>query len=367
MTDLLVEALVSPGNCARYDLPQWDLLIRQARRSDLMATLALRVIAAGVFERLPRRPRLHLESARRLARRHREIVRWDVQCLSEELAGLDLPIVLLKGAAYVMADLPPAQGRLFSDVDILVPQERLAEVETVLLAKGWAFSKLDAYDQRYYRQWMHELPPMHHTRRHSSLDVHHNILPSTAVVTPDASLLLAAACPIEGAPRLRVLAPEDMVLHSAAHLFFDGELEHGLRDLVDLDALFRHFAGQEDFFVHLLARAEQFGLGRPLYYAAHYCRMILATPLPGAFLQALSAHAPVGIRGHVMRACLRRALRPDHVSCRDRLTGLARWLLYVRAHALRMPLRLLLPHLARKAWRARFGGHGEAGGREKAW
>jgi hypothetical protein len=31
------------------------------------------------------------------------------------------------------------------------------------------------------------------------------------------------------------------------------------------------------------------------------------------------------------------------------MTGLARWLLYVRGHYQRMPLRLLVPHLVRKA------------------
>jgi hypothetical protein len=36
-----------------------------------------------------------------------------------------------------------------------------------------------------------------------------------------------------------------MVLHSATHLFYDGELNHGLRDLVDLDDLLRHFSGAD--------------------------------------------------------------------------------------------------------------------------
>ena len=34
----------------------------------------------------------------------------------------------------------------------------------------------------------------------------------------------------------------------------------------------------------------------------------------------------------------------------DALTAAARWLLYVRAHYLRMPLHLLLPHLLRKSF-----------------
>jgi len=42
---------------------------------------------------------------------------------------------------------------------------------------------------------------------------------------------------------------------------------------------------------------------------------------------------------------------PDHPSCADVFTPVARWLLFLRGHYLRMPLRLLIPHLTRKAWR----------------
>jgi len=49
------------------------------------------------------------------------------------------------------------------------------------------------------------------------------------------------------------------------------------------------------------------------------------------------------------------ALYPAHPSCDIALTGLARWALYVRAHYLRMPWHLPLPHLARKAVRRRLG------------
>jgi hypothetical protein len=57
----------------------------------------------------------------------------------------------------------------------------------------------------------------------------------------------------------------------------------------------------------------------------------------------------------VMDALFDRALMPDHSTCSDRFTPTARWLLYVRAHYLRMPLRLLVPHLVRKAWRRAKG------------
>jgi hypothetical protein len=54
-----------------------------------------------------------------------------------------------------------------------------------------------------------------------------------------------------------------------------------------------------------------------------------------------------------MAALLKRALRPDHPDCDTPGTRLARWLLYVRSHLLRMPWRQVLPHLLRKAWMRR--------------
>ena len=62
-----------------------------------------------------------------------------------------------------------------------------------------------------------------------------------------------------------------------------------------------------------------------------------------------------GLRGpaHLDRL-LTVVLRPNHPSCLAAGDGLARWLLFVRSHWLRMPPRLLIPHLVRKAWIARF-------------
>jgi hypothetical protein len=104
---------------------------------------------------------------------------------------------------------------------------------------GWSSAKTSAYDQRYYRRWMHELPPLKHNSRQTVLDVHHAILPTTARLKPDSRKLLAAATPIAGRPDLAVLSPVDMVLHSAAHLFCNEDVGNSLRDLVDLDCLLR--------------------------------------------------------------------------------------------------------------------------------
>ncbi len=347
--ELVSRVLRDPPSAATLGLAEWDLLVRQARHAQLLARICVVLADRGLLQRVPEQPRTHLEAARVVSDKQDRAVRWEVNRIRHALERLGMPIILLKGAAYVMAGLPPARGRLFSDVDILVPKEQLAGVEATLMLHGWAATQHDAYDQRYYRTWMHELPPMQHIKRQTVIDVHHSILPETARLHPDPAKLRQAAVPLEGHDGLKVLAPADMVLHSATHLFHDGELEHGLRDLADLDGLLRHFGRSESFWRQIVPRARELDLSRPLFYALRYAAAALGTPVPGDIMQAAAAGRPPGALLALMDALFARALAPDHPSCRGRFTGPARRLLYVRAHWLRMPPLLLARHLMHKA------------------
>ncbi|HEY9102145.1 nucleotidyltransferase family protein [Chitinimonas sp.] len=348
--DLILQGLLEPASLERFSPGQWDLLVRQGRRANVLSRLALLLQGRKGSEYLFAPARAHLEAAAVIARQQEVAIRWEVSCIQAALQESGVPLVLLKGAAYVMANLPVAQGRVFSDVDILLPRAQIADAESALMLHGWISSHHDAYYQRYYRQWMHEIPPMLHVRRGTVIDVHHAILPETARIRANSAAMLAAAVPVPGMPGVAVLAPMDMVLHSATHLFHEGEFDNGLRDLLDLDGLLRHFGLQADFWSALVPRAVQVGLVRPLYYALHYASLILGTPVPGEVMAAAKTQGGPGpVTGWLMDACMLRALRPNHPSCADRWTGLARWLLYVRSHWLRMPLPLLLLHLTRKA------------------
>lgn len=346
---VLCAVLREPGRLAALGLAEWDLLLRQADSAALAATLLYLAEDQGVLEQVPARPRARLEWARARSRRHVAGVRWEVRQIERALAGVDSALILLKGAAYELAQLPPARGRRFSDIDLLVPKEKLGQVEAALMLAGWASAHSDAYDQRYYREWMHELPPMQHVKRHSVIDVHHAILPQTARMFPDPALLRAAARPLPGHARLAVLAPADMVLHSATHLFCDGEFDHGLRDLLDLDRLLRRFGAEPAFWPALAARARELELERPLFYALRYGARLLATPVPAAALAA-DAGRPNRALLALMDALFLRALLPPHASCADRFSGAARFLLYIRGNWLRMPPLMLARHLFHKAF-----------------
>ena len=347
---LLVEVLRAPPSMARLSLLEWDLLLQQALAANLTATLYCLAGEHDVLEQVPGQARRHLEWAGAVARRHGEGVRWEVNRIGAALAPIGVPLLLLKGAAYVMAELPAARGRLFSDVDILVPRDDIDLVESTLMLAGWVGMQHDAYDQRYYRVWMHEIPPMQHMHRASMIDVHHAILPLTARARPDPARLRAAAVALPGAPSLRVLAPVDMVLHSATHLFYDGEFDKGLRDLLDLHRLLAHFGGDDGFWQQLPGRAIELELGRPLFYALRYCAQLLHTPVPDAVTAALAGAAPNRALLALMDALFKRVLLPPHASCNTALSGSARLVLYIRGNWLRMPPLLLARHLFHKAF-----------------
>lgn len=349
--DAVSAALRDPLATLSYRLPQWEALIPQARSANLLGKLSTHLDEAKALDAVPAAPRAHLRAALAEADAQRESVRREIEYLRVALAETDADVVLLKGSAYLIAGLPASRGRMFNDVDILVPRSRLHEVEAALMLHGWATTHLNAYDQRYYREWMHELPPMRHVTRATIVDVHHAILPTTARLHPDSAKLLAASQAVPGEPRFRVLAPADIVLHSATHLFFNEELGQGLRDLSDLDALLREFGRTPSFWTDLVARAEELDLARPLHYALRYATRILHTPVPEDIVAAASRGAVGMPLQGLMDALFTRALRPEHPDAADALTPLARKLLYVRAHWLRMPPLLLTRHLAIKALR----------------
>ena len=347
--NLVVTVYRQAEAASNFSKRQWELTIRQARAANMLARLCVILEEKQLIDRIPKQAKFHLISARIGAQALQRSIGWEVQCVCQALEGTDIPIVLLKGAAYSFTGLPASLGRQFEDVDILVPKEDLDTVERKLMLHGWVTTHTDAYDQRYYRQWMHELPPMRHVKRQSSLDVHHTILPETARLHPNPKKLFAKAILISDDKPLYILSKPDIVLHSATHLFSDGELHNGFRDLTDLDLLLRDFGEKEQFWPELLNRAKEMELSKPLFYALRYTSRILGTPVPKEIMTQSEAQRPKGLSMLLMDYLFEHGLQPDHPTCRKPLNGLARWMLYVRSHYLRMPLHLLIPHLIRKA------------------
>lgn len=345
--DLLTEALRDIDRLPSR-AREWEQLVRTAREADLLGTLAHRLRLRESLAHVPDAPRAHLVAAQITCKAQEAAVRREVAEIAAALRDAAVPVILLKGAAYLIADLPAARGRMFSDIDILVPRHALPIVESALMLAGFATTHLNAYDQRYYRRWMHELPPMQHVKRLTVVDVHHTIVADISGVHVDVDALFRAAVPLTEPRGFHVLGPVDMVLHSATHLFRNEELTRGYRDLVDLDALLRHFGNDARFWAALPLRASQLGLSRPLYYALHWASHLFETPVPATVASAVEACAPPAPIRWLMEKLVAHALRPQ---ARRPATRWARRAMYARGHWLKMPMPLLAWHLTVKALR----------------
>lgn len=344
---LLFQALRAPESLAGLTDAAWSRLLQQARSTGLLGRLAAQL--QGIDMPMPQGMAGHLAAALRVCRAQQLQIGREARFIAHALADLGAPVLMLKGAAYVLAGLPAAQGRVFSDIDILVPKASLDRAESLLAIHGWMGTETSPYNQRYYRAWMHELPPMQHVHRGTVLDVHHTILPETARLKPDARLLIGAAVPLPGSPVLHTLAPLDMVLHSMTHLFMNDDMGSALRDLSDMDLLLRHFGTDPGFWPALVPRAAQLGLSRPLFHALRQVQRCWDTPVPASTLQPLAQQAPPGAWLAVMDAIWSRVFLPPQGMPADPWRALALTALVARGHWLRMPPWMLAQHLTIKA------------------
>jgi hypothetical protein len=347
----LLDAWREPDAVYAFTLAQWDRLIPLARRARLLASLAARLDGCRGLAPLPRPVQTQLLAARAAATEDDRALRWEVNRICRAVRGTGVPLLLLKGAAYSLANLPVAHGRVAADVDVLVPRAALHTAEAALVQHGWEPAVLDQYDERYYRAWSHELPPLRHRDRRTIVDVHHGILTESGGASADPDELWRNAVRLPDT-ELSVLDPADMVLHSAVHLFY-GELHGGLRDLVDLDGLLRHFVARPGFADALGRRAARLRLTRPLFYAVRYSRALLGTPIAPDGPEEGHTTAPGSLVTALMDRIVPLTLLPAEGA--DRVSpALASVLALARSHWLKMPAGRLAAHLLRKSigrWR----------------
>jgi hypothetical protein len=170
----------------------------------------------------------------------------------------------------------------------------------------------------------------------------------TGRLKPPAQLLLERVRAIPGSP-YSVLSPIDMTLHAMTHLFNGGEMEAGLRELLDVADLLAHFgATEEGFWADFWPRAAELGLGRPAYYGLRYVAQWFDTPVPEGVLRASEAAAPPAPVRHVMDQVVAAALFPDHPDKPSLVRRLVRFTTLARSHWVRMPPLMLAKHLEHK-------------------
>jgi hypothetical protein len=340
----LLMYLAEPERCADLSLPQWQQLIWLLREAKLLAALAASLERRALCRQLPGYAKRHLHSALTYADRQSQQIRFECNELKRLLDDAGIPALYLKGSAYVLAGTANGRGRICNDLDVLVAKSQLADAEALLQKNGWRPDKLSDYDERYYRQWSHEIPPMVQIHRGTVLDLHHNLyLPISGRAADMARFFRLTQATVSGA---MVLNPAAMVLHSIIHLFTNDDMQSGMRDLWDLYLLITQFSTTE-FWHQLHGLAQVSGFCNELQYCLSALHYYLAPALDPLTLQQSVNGSSNGLW---TRYIMLPALLPSHpLVCRWRHRR-ARQLVYLRGHWIKMPPWVLLKHLTIKTF-----------------
>ena len=329
----LIALLRSPERLGELTDAHWNEVVEQGRKTQLLGQLAASLQRMALLDQVPPAVQRHLMLANLTIRRRNESALWEIATLRRAVDPA-IPIVLLKGCAYIASADETAAGRIFSDIDVLVRRSELPAVEVELMSVGWKPNRVNDYDQRYYRNWMHEVPPMAHVRRHTVVDLHHAINPpvSRFYIHPDKLFEQV----VEVSPGLFVLCATDRVIHCALHLLQEGEPHKLIRDLYDLYLLLQQHHGCAAGLQQLRRRACELKVE------------LLVDAAMGAAHGLFADPRNLGASSGWLQACVGRAALESNgmATVAGDLAGTA---LLAHAHWMKMPFHLLLPHLLRKS------------------
>jgi hypothetical protein len=136
----------------------WEWVMERARAHKLTGMLTARALATGVRECLPESAREELEAEEEAGLAHRARVARTLSDTRELLGRLDCPFLVVKGSVYAHDLYGEPTMRRFSDVDILIPHERLEEVDRAFKRAGYYFWANPKIHHRLPRWFQRQAP-----------------------------------------------------------------------------------------------------------------------------------------------------------------------------------------------------------------
>ncbi len=343
----IVQLFKNPATGAALDKKQWESIVFILRQTQLLATLYQLALSNDDIQLYPPYARKHLYAASVYAQRQAQQVRFECLEISTTLKAKNIVPVFLKGAGYTLSGSQNGKGRIYSDIDVLVPRQALATAQQLLHKQGWFAKKLNDYDERYYREWAHEIPPMSNVYRGTIIDVHHNIIPPISGRAPDSELFFNEI--VYNHQGLAYLSPAAATLHSCIHLFTNEDFTNGFRDLVDLYLLIQQYS-QNEYWEKLLKLAEQTGFTLELFYCLDALKQIFGLSVSNPAIDKIYKQHKNMATGFLSHRLFALALCPHHPLVFTYKNSLASFLVYIRGHWIKMPVHILIAHLSVKSF-----------------
>lgn len=340
--------VIAPQKAVELSSDEWFHFILILREAKLLASFYHLANQKNCFNHYPEYAQRHLTSACVVAQRQKIQVIFECATLTELLAKINVSPVYMKGANYILRDSINSRGRMISDIDVLVDKQDLQKVEGFLKKQLWHTDELSDYDEKYYRSWAHEIPPMYHLLRDTVLDIHHNIYLPISGRSPNINTFTKQLKLTQ--KQCLVLEDAATVLHSIIHLFMNEDFTNAFRDMLDLHLLFDEL-GNDDFWRDLNELAYTSGFHKELYYCLVLRQRLFHSSNP-EILTNLNVRFKNATSTFFIHQVLYHGLTPQHYLLDRFHNKLARFVIFIRGHWIKMPLPILLKHLTIKSYLA---------------
>jgi hypothetical protein len=325
--------------------PCWTELLQHARSLGLTAQLYALFERHQLLQTLPETVQKHFAWGWRYYLKQRGSLFYELMQLEPCLAKADYPCVLLKGAAYQALGLKVSEGRLYSDIDLLLRRSQLNDCKDRLFFAGFFEPAVSAYDKHFYLDLSHENPPIYHIKRGTALDLHFALFPLAGRKDLDTEQVFTGARTLAGSC-LQVPSLNYLYIHAAIHFFWQEEQHKLVKDLIDLDLLYSQLS-EQNLLLQLLNDAEQFGALEPTINTLFLIQNLFNRAMP-ADITAILTKSPH--RRDLARALVLWQLQQG---IRAKLAA-ALW--YLRGYRHKMHWRVLLRHIwvkGKLAWQQR--------------
>ncbi len=163
------------------------------------------------------------------------------RALTEALAEIDVQAVYLKGMAQILGGSHLSGARMTSDIDVLVPENRLSEALLHLQARGFSSGYDGPTPITWMRSYAHHAVPIRRPQDPAWVELHKGFFSDPNYLLP-ASEVLAKARPVtQNGWQAYIPCPEHQVTMAIAHATLRGLSMLGgsasLRDGLDVMAL----------------------------------------------------------------------------------------------------------------------------------
>ena len=349
-------------------LVEWNALVRVLRSRSLMASFYSRLINTHGKLNLLGEKRVIPEifenaffSSITFAKAQHIQTRTQGYKLAKLLTRSNIPFAFLKGAAYVLGNTRNAEGRLMTDIDICVNANDIEKAEKLLVSVGFKAKNLDEHDEKYYREWSHEIPPLINEIEGVALDVHHTFIPPVSGRNISIKNLIEKLLNVDNT--FPIPPTEWLIFHSALHLVINEEVDNGLRDLTDIYLLLstkvthsqpEQVEGTEQTNTGIDAadiHTQTAQLFNEQKFQQEWCILNALLQEYFSYQHGEQKHHKLSLKSKVKLAVLKRAIIPNSEFITGSKYRTARLINYLMGYTSKMPTSILVKQFSYKLYR----------------